>query len=214
MNHQTILQMARAALGSRVSDLCSRISMKTGVMAAALPINSVCFAMRPGSAAGIDTQVAFVENLRLQFTCITPFAVPVTAGRSLVVSGGGNSPATAGGTELVKPFFKQSGFDFSIFQQNIGGDVWISNTAALVGPTIKADNKIAELALSGAGFAGSTVEKTFTFDDPIAISRINSSYATNTDLVIFNPVAMDAVGTWELVVECDLVQLPGNFPLP
>ncbi len=214
MNHQTILQMARAALGSRVSDSCSRLSMKTGIMAAAFPLDGVCFSMRPGDAAGVATQVAFIQNLRLQYTCITPFAVPVTAGRSLIVSGGFNSPATAGGTQLVRPFFKQSGFDFSIFQSNIGGDVWISSTGALTGPVIRADNRIAELSLSGAGLAGATIDKTFVFDDPIAISRENGSYATNTDLLIYSPVAMDLAGTWELVVECDIVQLPGNFSLP
>jgi hypothetical protein len=215
MNHQTILQMARAAIGSRVSDLCSRISMKTQLMAADFPANGVCFSMRPGDAVGTDTQVAFLESLRLQFTCIDAFTDPLFAGRSLIVAGGFNSPATAGGTQLVRPFTKQqSQNSFSIFQQNIGGDVWISDTAELTGPIIRTDDQLAELSLAGYGNAGATIEKTFVFEDPIAISRINPAYAVNTDLLIYSPLGMDPGGTWELVVECDLCQLPGNLPVP
>lgn len=211
MSKLSVNQLYRQIDTLNVADLCYRISMKTGVLAAAsVGAGGVLFAMRPMNA-GASVLLGFVERIRLQYTCITPFAVPITAGRSIAISGG-NDIAASGGTQLVTPICKGGSGLFSIFQQALGGETWIANAGPLAGATVKANSKLAELSLAGFGTAGASVDKTFIFSGdesaPVGLSRTETLRADNTDLVVYAPQAMDLAGTFELIVEVDTCELP------
>ena len=66
------------------------IAAQSGTIAAALAANASVFAMRldPGT-----TRIAHIERIKIQFTTIVAFTVPVTAGRRLAVYRGSGAAA-------------------------------------------------------------------------------------------------------------------------
>jgi hypothetical protein len=217
MSQQSIFGLIRGKVGARPGESCYRLSASTGVMAAGMAASGVVFAMRPAIPQDDTTFRGFIERIRLQFTCITAFAVPITAGRALAIGGVQTGGANFTGGTVVEPCGKGRETVDSVFS-NVGfttpGQVMIANTAALGGVTPQLSPRLATLSLAAAGTSGAVVDKTFDFTGantaPIDLLGSNDLGL----LTIYAPQAMDAGGTWELVVEVDTNELPRNLAKP
>lgn len=174
-------------------------SAVTGTMAAALAANSSIFAMRLDVGAG-DIR-AYIERVRIQFTTIVAFTVPVTAGRRLALfRGSGNN--TAGGTAITTMVKKNSATSpLSEFDTAQGGDVRISATSALTvtGITYEAE-PIAIMQLVHVGAVGGFYEWIFEFN---ANGSAPLVLQPGQLLALRNPQVMDAGGTWQACIKVD-----------
>lgn len=212
MLQRDALTMGYASNGYRAGDNTFVYSSKTQVMAAALAANSVVFGMQVGTFPD-SSSYEYIARIRLQWTTITAFATPVTAGRGLRWSEGNNVSPT-GGT-LLLPLNKTNFGASSLFGPL--GITRIATTVAL-GGIAPAGPSGGEFVLSGYGNAGASVSYEWDFSkvSPLGFTQLSSVSTRSglTSLVIFNPQAMDAGGTWELAVEVETVKLPNNFPIP
>jgi hypothetical protein len=170
-----------------------RTSGATGTIAAAIAANATTFAMRLDPAAG--TRLAYITEVRLQFTTIVAFTVPITAGRRLGLFRGSGA-ATSGGTSIATGVLMDSGIgSASEFNVATGGDIRIATTAALTvtGITYETD-PIATMNLVHVGAAGGFSDVTFDFSDTPLVLQPGQL------LGVRNIPAMDAAGTWTLGV--------------
>ena len=178
------------------------VSNVTGAVAAALAANSTVFAMRLDPGAG---ERAFIDRVRLQWTTLVAFTVPVTAGRRLALYRGSGA-ATGGGTSIPAANRKWSRSATSEFDVANGGDIRIATTAALTvtGITWETD-PIAMMTVSHVGAAGGFYETVFEFAP-------SESYEITLEpgqlLGVRNPVVMDAAGTWQLGVNVQWREAP------
>lgn len=169
---------------------CYSVSGTTGTIAAALAANSSVFAMRldPGAAVKV-----YLHRLRMQYTTITAYTTPVTAGRRLALFRGSLAAASAGtALAAVAHATTDPASEVNAAQ---GGDVRIATTGALTvtGITFEADPLVMwTLSHVGAagGFSEVVVERP---DEPIVLQP-------GQLLAVRNPAAMDAAGTWTLAV--------------
>ena len=221
MSKQQILQLGRGALGYFISDNCYRVCVKTGVIAAAQPAESIFLTVCPAQLnAPPGPAIVAIERIRVQYTTITAFTTPVTAGRSLAFAASQSGPNATGGTLLESPVNKGSSFETSYLDDGFGAQVMVADTAGLGNVTVQANRpRFAELSLAAFGAAGATVDKTWEFScsgaDPLIIGTGGGGhYNTTRTLVLFNPAAMDAAGTFEVLVEIDVCELPQTFPFP
>lgn len=166
----------------------------TGLVGAALGANSAVFAMRldPGSSVR-----AYIDRVRLQFTCVVAFTSPTTAGRRLALFRGSGA-ATSGGASMGDAVPKHTTNPASEFDVGSGGDLRIATTGALTATGITWEpSPIALMTLSHVGSANNYAETTFEF-------AASESYEVVLEpgqvLGIRNPAAMDAAGTWQLGV--------------
>lgn len=167
----------------------------TGTIAAALAANAAVFAMRLDPSSG---KRAFIDRLRLQFTTLVAYTVPITAGRRLALyrgSGAAASGGTAIATAVKKHTASASLSEFDIAQ---GGDIRIATTGALTvtGITFEAE-PIATMMLVHAGNAGAYVESIFEFS---ATESAELVLEPGQVFAIRAPQLMDAAGTWQLGV--------------
>lgn len=175
------------------------ISAVTGTIGAALAANSSIFAMRYDAGAG-DLR-AYIERIRIQFTTIVAFTVPVTAGRRLAIFRGSGAN-TAGGTSLPTMVKKNSALNpLSEFDVAQGGDVRISTTGALTvtGITFETD-PIATMSLVHVGGAGSFYECIFELNANESAPLV---LQPGQLMAIRSPQAMDAGGTWQASIRVD-----------
>lgn len=174
----------------------------TGIMAAALAANAAVYAMRnnPGG-----TKRVRIHRIRLQWTTIVAFTVPVTAGRRLTIFRGVGAAAAAG-TALGVTSERDSLSPASQCDIAQGGDQRISATAALTvaGITIEA-SPFKIMSLSHVGAAGGFFEEEFEFDDDAGGPLILNP--GEVMLVRNGTAAMDAAGTWQLAVSVDWTEL-------
>lgn len=171
---------------------------KTGIIAAAAAAGACIFAMRLSPTAG--TTKAYIDTIRLRFTTVAAFTVPVTATRSLVLTRGIGA-ATASGTAVPAMSPKESSYAASFFDAAQGGDVRIGSTAALtvVGITWEvATLNLGEATLIHCGAAGGFYETVYEFSvrsHPIEL------LAGQLLGIRVGSAAMDAGGTWVLGTE-------------
>ncbi len=172
----------------------------TGTIAASLAANSSIFSMRLDPSAG--NKNAYIERIRITFTCLVAYTVPLTAGRRLAVYRGSNSGvAMSGGTAITTVAKKHSTSVNSEFEAAQGGDVRISTTGALtVGGALFEANEFATMSLVHVGNAGNFLESVFEFNAnesaPIVLEP-------GQILAIRNPAVMDAAGTWQASIRVD-----------
>lgn len=220
MSKQAILQLGRGANGYNIADNCYRVSLKTGVIGADQAANSCFFSLRPGFQEGVGAYrgISCVTRIRIQYTTIAAFTTPITAGRSLAIRESQSGNPT-NGTRLDIPFFKGYGRPDTSLLQYLNGGAYISTTVPLdVTPRANIGNLL-ELSLTGLGAAGSSVDRIWDFgcdgSDPIVLSGNSGPFQAGcAQLVLFNPVLMDPGGTFEVLVEADLCELPNNFAFP
>lgn len=173
----------------------------TGAMAAALAANSAICALRLDPGAG--SIVAVVERIRVQWTTIAAFTVPITAGRRLSLYRGSGAAASGGlpfATGGVVGKKDSSSID-SEMELAAGGDTRIATTAALTttGITYEAA-QIREMSLSHVGAAGAFTEVLWEFSAHECAPLI---LQPGQLISIRNPVAMDAGGTWQATINVD-----------
>lgn len=176
------------------------VSNVTGTIAAALAANSSIFSMRLDPSAG--NIKAYIERVRITFTCLVAYTVPLTAGRRLALYRGSNPGVTmSGGTPIATVAKKHSVSVDSEFETAQGGLINIATTGALtVGGAIFEANEFATMSFVHVGNAGNFLESIFEFNvsesAPIVLEP-------GQILAIRNPVAMDAAGTWQVSVRVD-----------
>jgi hypothetical protein len=173
----------------------------TGTIGAALAANSSVFAMRLDPSS---PRRAFIDRLRLEFTCLVAYTVPITAGRRLALFRGSGA-AASGGTALVATA-KHSTNNQSEFLTANGGDIRIATTAALTvtGITYEASS-IRDLSLVHIGTAGAFREVVWEF---AAAENAPIQLEPGQVLAVRNPVVMDAAGTWQLSASVDWYEAP------
>lgn len=165
------------------------ISGTTGTMAAALAADAVIASITHNLLTGTKKRV-FVNRIALEFTTIVAFTVPITAGRRLgLYRGSGSAPL---GGAVTTPVATNLGDIVAAAADQVASSR-IATTAALtvVGFTREAV-PIDVMNLAHVGTAGAYRDRIFTFAAP-------SSLVLNPDesLVLSNPVAFDAAGTWQ-----------------
>lgn len=180
------------------------IGEQTGTLAAALAANACVFAMRLDPGAALN---AYITRLRLSFTTIAAFTVPVTAGRRLQVIRGSGA-AAASGTAVAVVIPHQTGVSSEFAAAN-GGDVRISALAALTvtGITFEA-NPLRTMTLAHVGAAGAFVEQLYELESEAPIVLQPGQL-----LAVRTPVAMDAGGTWQLGVNTSWYEAPAPTAL-
>jgi hypothetical protein len=170
-------------------------SAKTGTIAAAAVAGAAVFGFRlnPGS-----TKRAYISLVKLKYTTIVAYTVPILQTRSIVLTRGAGA-ATGGGTSLATAVKKDTAYGLSQTDVATGGDVRIATTGALtvVGLTWEAQN-IGEITLAHVGAAGAFYEAIFEFDSRSHPVELNPGEVLG---VRVGPSAMDAAGTWSLGVE-------------
>jgi hypothetical protein len=169
----------------------------TGTVGAALAANSSVFAMRLDPSAAVR---AHIERIRLQFTCLVAFTVPLTAGRRLGIYRGSGAQQS-GGTVLADVQRKHSVSAQSEMVTAQGGSTNISTIGALTvtGITFEAA-AFREMSLAHVGAAGNFYDCLFEFAPSECAPLI---LEPGQLMAIRNPVAMDAAGTWQLTVNVD-----------
>lgn len=173
------------------------VAATTGTIGAAAASGAAVFAMRldPGSSVH-----AFIERIRLQFTTISPFTVPVTAGRRLeLFRGSGAAPSAQ--TAIAAAPRKRSSLGPSQFDTAEGGDIRISNTAAMTVTGITFETvPFRTMSLVHAGATGAFVETLWEF---AATESAPLQLEPGQLMAIRCGAAMDAGGTWQLAVNVD-----------
>jgi hypothetical protein len=179
------------------------VSGTTGTVAATLAPNSSLFTMRldPG-AGGIK---AFIERVRVEFTTLTAFSVPVTAGRRIgLFRASGATPS--GGTAIVDAVPKHSTNDGSEFSAGNGGDIRFATTALLTVTGITFEPvALRELSLAHVGAAGGFRDAVWEFN---AAESMPIQLDAGQLIALRNIPAMDAAGTFQLSVSVDWVEAP------
>jgi hypothetical protein len=174
------------------------IAGQTGTMAAALAQDSIVFGMRAKTNPA-DAPPRFpvqVDGVFLAYTTIVAFTTPLTVGRRLGIFRASGASVT-GQTALsaVAKWTKNAGAD-----DGLEVAPRISTTAALTAAgVVREANPLGVLDLTTFGAAGARTEKYYPFldlDAPVILEP-------GELLVVSIPVAMDAAGTWQLVVEVD-----------
>jgi hypothetical protein len=190
------IRVTTGILGDRYSQ-----ANVTGTIAAALAANAAVYAMR--SNPGTNRKIR-IHRLRLQFTCIVAFTVPITAARRLAVFRGAGA-AASGGTALGVTSERDSLSPASQCDIGQGGDQRIASTGALTvtGITFEA-SPLKIMSLTHVGGAGQFFEQVIEFDDDSGGPLILNPGEV---MAIRSPVAMDAAGTWQLGVNADWSEL-------
>jgi hypothetical protein len=174
------------------------VSGVSGTIAAGLAQDSLVLALlcdpQPGISAANHKLGMYFDRLALAFTTIAAFTTPVTAGRRLGVYRASGGTAATGGTTL------------SVAKKddvNAPPSVCTSALIAAAG-ALGADGIVHEatpigtMDLTHVGAAGARQEFLFELAAPA-----NAPIAINPGelLVVSNPVAMDAGGTWQLTLK-------------
>jgi hypothetical protein len=174
------------------------VSGVSGTIAAALAQDSVVFALLcdPQTAlnnAPRDKLNIYVDRLRIAVTTINAFTTPVTAGRRVGVYRASGGVAATGGTAL--PVVRKD----TAAPASVCLDARIAAAAALgVAGITRESAPIMTLDLSHVGGAGARQDWVLELAAPM-----NNPLAINAGelLVVSNPVAMDAGGTFQLSVD-------------
>lgn len=178
------------------------VAATTGTIAAALGANSTLFAMR---LSPTSPRRAFIDSLRLEFTCIVAYTTPVTVGRRLALYTGTIAANPTGGTAIAVPQAKHGTANTSNFAAAQGGDIRIASTGSLTAAATLGQ-QFRELSLVHVGAAGAFREAVWEFAS--GAESQPPQLEPGGIIVIRNPVAMDAAGTWQLSVAVDWHEAP------
>ena len=168
----------------------------TGTIAAALAANAAIFALRPDPGVSPAKKV-FIDRVRITFTTLVAFTVPLTAGRRLAIFRSTTGAAPTGGTVVVPVGKNSAGDPVSKCAVASGGTIQIATTAGITMTGITLDtNPLETFSLVHVGNAGNVYEYLAEFPAAIQIEP-------GQVLAITSPQAMDAAGTWQAAVNID-----------
>lgn len=169
------------------------VANKTGTIGAGLALDSLVYAQRVSPTSNLR---AFLEQVRLQWTTIVAFTTAITPGRRLGLYRAAGAAAT-GGTAIAAAAKKDPTGPASQCDAASGGDIRIAAAAALGAAGIVRGELLGVLELVHVGAAGGHHVETFEWAAP---KTAPAQLAPGELLVVSNPVAMDAAGTWQLGV--------------
>jgi hypothetical protein len=173
------------------------VSATTGTIAAALAANASVFAMRLDPGATVNV---FIERIRLQYTTLVAFTVPLTAGRRLELYRGSGA-ATSGGTSIPAAAKKSSTSVASECDLAQGGDIRIATTGALTVTGITFETPpVKTMHLVHVGAAGGYAERVWELH---ASESAPAQLQPGQLIAIRTPAAFDAAGTWQLGIDVD-----------
>lgn len=206
-NTKSLLRVGAYRKSARISMMpfgpAFGLSALTGTIAAALAVNSTVFAIRLSPITG--SYRFYLTRMTLTYTTLTAFTTPITAGRRLAVFRGSGAQAGGGGTQLLAVTKKNNLDPNSRIQPSLGGDIKIANVGAITVTGITFDAvPIATMMLVDVGTAGASKTQIIEFD---RAAGSNMLLAPGETLAVRNPQAMDAGGTWQLVVTLDWYEL-------
>jgi hypothetical protein len=184
------------------------VATTTGTIGAALAANSAIYAQFLSPSAPV---AVYIERVRIEYTCIVAFTVPITARRLALVKGGGFVTAFGGGNSFaalgqIVPKRAIAGHQQSWCSNINGGEIRISSTAALTFTGLLAETtSMSEMALTANGTSGSFKEYEYTVSDKYVnpIILLPSQF-----FMIRNPVVFDAAGTWTASIYVDWYEAP------
>lgn len=196
MSRSELLSLARSTYTVSGNGVVS--VAQSGVIAAAVPARSLLWAWAVPTS--LPEFPIVIERLRLQYTCITAFTTPVTAGRSLAFGFIPTLGAAITGNERN-----------TVRKTNLSHDTdpVIANTAPVSADLVATNTLFARMSLAGFGTAGASKDQTWEWTTG---SAQMISILAGTLLALTNPVAMDAAGTFEIVVEANLMGVPDGYP--
>lgn len=168
-----------------------------GIMPAAIAANSCFFAMRLSPAS---TKKAYIKKIRLAYTTIAAFTVPVTFGRRIGIYRGAGAAATGGVATPINNPLSTAFSGFSNFDASLGGDMRSSTAAVLgiAGITFEAE-AFEMLSMVHTGAAGGFTEEVFDTDIVLEPGQL---------LALRNPQVFDAGGTWQTIATIEWREAP------
>lgn len=168
------------------------LSVETGTMAAALGANSVVFAMRAPATGAVSV---VVDRLHMAYTTIVAYTTPISPGRRLGVFRATNPGVEISGGADVHASIRQkdaAGVASSVAVASI------ATTAALTAGGLVLDAApLAMMDLVSSGTAGARLEQIYELAAPKTEEWL---FNPGEYIVISNPQAMDAAGTWQLAI--------------
>lgn len=180
----------------------------TGTMVPSIATTGNIFTMRAYTAS---TMAALVNRIRVQYTTITAFGTPVTAGRRLALyrfaqpAGASNGNPSANNTNIV-PIGLNPADTSSIFTQasatpNFGSmDIATTDVMTVGSNMTVAATPLRVLNLTHAGAAGGNAEADWVFTVPVFLP---AGYG----LVIRPGANFEATGTWHLNLSIDWTEV-------
>ncbi len=170
----------------------------TGTIGAALTNGSALFTMRNDSAS---SKKVFIDRIRIQYTTIVAYTVPITVGRRLHIVRSTISTANPSGGTAIVPVAKNSLHPDSECSAAGNGDTRIAAAGALVVTGTTWDTAVIKtLGLTHVGTAGTfaeyLIECSASESAPIILEPGQA-------LGIIAGAAFDAAGTWQLAVNVD-----------
>lgn len=172
------------------------LSVQSGTMAAALAQDSIVFALRADVTANSEIGV-YIDRLRLAFQTIVAFTTPVTAARRLGIYRATNPGAeVSGGTDVVAAIRKKDA-NASAAATTVTKAFMATTAGLTAGGLVREANPLATMDLVSVGAAGGRLEQVYELGAPMS-----QEWCLNPAeyLVVSNPVAMDAAGTWQLTL--------------
>jgi hypothetical protein len=183
----------------------------SGRIAAGLLANDFVFGIRiPADYVKSNVSLpVYLERVEIDWTCLTAFTVPVTAGRRLSISRASVSPlggSISGGQTMS--FTRKSASQSTTPLPFATAETLIATTGALtvVNPaSFPPIGSIGNLSLSGFGNAGNTTSKIFRFtgEDTAPVK-----FVANDCLIVWAPQTFDAGGEWEFTMQATFQYLP------
>jgi hypothetical protein len=175
------------------------LALTTGTLAAAQAAGSAFVVLRNNPAANVTSMLHF-QRIRLLWTTIAAFTVPVTAGRRLELYRG-TGAAASGGTAIATAPKKVMSSISSQLDAASGGAINVATTTALTTTGIIWEAYPFDcMTLSHCGAAGAFYEKVIEYTAP---NDQPYELGPGECIGVRCPVAMDAGGTWQLTMDVD-----------
>lgn len=172
------------------------LSATSGVIAAGLAVDSLLFAVKANTLANLKSARLFLARYVLEYTTIAAFTTPITAGRRLVLARATGGPPT-GGNALTPPAMDSGNAPVAAL---LPVDARIAAAAALAaGGTVREANPLDTISLAHVGTAGAYRDRAYQYHGSSPPITLNPSEL----LVVSNPVAMDAAGTFQISITLD-----------
>lgn len=167
---------------------------QTGTMAAALASGAAILAARY-PAAGLG--VTLVHRIHVHYVCLVAFAVPLTAGRGLVLVRGAGADPSGGGDLTNVDADAIAAVDGSAL---LAGKVATTAALTVAGITLETSPR-ARMLLAGAGNAGNDYDEVWDLSDNPLVLAPGKLFAVCAGQLF------DATGTWQASITADAVEV-------
>ena len=175
------------------------VSGVSGAIAAGLAQDSLVLALlcdpAQGNVAANHKLGMYFDRLALAFTTVAAFTTPITAGRRLGIYRATGGQAATGGTPLTVAKKDAANAPASVCTS---AQIAAAGALGAAAGIAREATPIGTMDLTHVGTAGARQEFLFELAAP---GNAEIVLAPGELLVVSNPVAMDAGGTWQLTVK-------------